>query len=246
MSCRVLTTSRLRTAEENTPGEAFPDSAGSAAPTRILDAGADAIRELAGATRGDTDAEFLRAAYLTIRDRVRPVYSLDEMQAASRTLAKGRGSCSQRLAVLEAAARARGIATRVRCLIVDGAFWYPRFPALTRFVPEVILLAWPQFLADGEWLDAADLFPAAPYAAPFVNAGAETLFDAIGRGAAHWQPTPRCDCGDALLAGSMRADLGWASSRDEVFARYGQNLPCPVRVAVEPVFGRWAAGARAA
>ncbi|WP_457464607.1 hypothetical protein [Streptomyces sp. TE5632] len=64
-------------------------------------------------------------------------------------LRRGRGSCSQRLAVLESVARASGVATRVRGLLVDGSFWYPRFPRLHRIVPEQVLLAWPEFRLEG-------------------------------------------------------------------------------------------------
>ncbi|SEK66054.1 hypothetical protein [Nonomuraea pusilla] len=68
---------------------------------------------------------------------------MNERQPASRTLALGRGSCSQRLAVLEAVARACGVATRVRGLLVDGRFWHPRFPLLRPLVPGRVVLAWP-------------------------------------------------------------------------------------------------------
>ncbi|MFE4502287.1 transglutaminase domain-containing protein [Rhodococcus sp. NPDC056743] len=51
------------------------------------------------------------------------MYGLDDTQPASTTLRRGRGSCSQRLAVLEALARRRGIATRVEGLILRGEFW---------------------------------------------------------------------------------------------------------------------------
>lgn len=236
-----MTTARLRHA---TP--AGTDAAGSTESTRILDHDSGSGQSLWGGVEAASDLDFLRAAYTLIRDEIRPVYALDETQPVSRTLTKRRGSCSQRLAVLESAARSRGIRTRVRILIVDGSFWYPRFPRLTAFIPDVILLAWPQFFADGEWLDAADLFAVEATAAPFANAGSETLFDAIGRGVTHWDATPRCDCGDPALADKVHADLGWAEHRDEVFARYGQNLPHVVRATLEPMFSRWAAGARAA
>jgi hypothetical protein len=52
--------------------------------------------------------------------------------------------------VLEAVARAIGVPTRVRGLLVDGVFWYPRFPRSKPLVPERVLLAWPEFLLDGE------------------------------------------------------------------------------------------------
>lgn len=209
-------------------------------PTRILDARSPGIRGLAASLTASGDLELLREAHALIRRRIRPVYSMRESRPASRTLALGRGSCSQRLAVLEAVARARGIATRTRGLLVSGEFWHPRFGVLSPLLPQHILLAWPQFLVDGSWTDASDLFERAPDAASFANEGADTLFDAIGRGAAHWSGRADCTC-EALPA---HRELGLFDSRDDLFRRYGQNLPCPVRVAAEPVFGRWAAGAR--
>ncbi|MDX3758685.1 hypothetical protein [Streptomyces sp. AK02-04a] len=75
-------------------------------------------------------------AHGIIAREVRPVYSVDDPRSTSRTLALGRGSCSQRMAVLEAVARAVAVPTRVRGLLVDGVFWYPRFPRLKPLVPE--------------------------------------------------------------------------------------------------------------
>jgi hypothetical protein len=81
-------------------------------------------------TSAETERELLITAHRLIGARVRPVYAMNDEQPASRTLTLERGSCSQRLALLEAVARACGIAGRVRGLLVDGRFWHSRFPRL--------------------------------------------------------------------------------------------------------------------
>src|SRR5215212_3562269 len=91
------------------------------------------VRRLEGA-RG-SGVGYLRAAHGVLRAEVRPVYTVDELQAASVTIAKGKGSGSQRFACLEAVARAGGIGTRVRGLWIAGRFWGPRFPVAKVFMP---------------------------------------------------------------------------------------------------------------
>ncbi|MEV4060824.1 hypothetical protein [Nonomuraea dietziae] len=78
--------------------------------TPILDWGHPLVARLAAQVRGADDRARLIAAHRLIAARLRPVYALN------RTLAPGTGSCSQRLAVLEAVARAGAIATRVKGL----------------------------------------------------------------------------------------------------------------------------------
>src|SRR5450432_2246932 len=164
-------------------------AAGSAAPTPTLDWRSVAVQSLlhelhaAGADDGDARALLVRAHGL-IAARVRPVYALDDTQPASRTLVRSRGSCSQRLAVLEAVARGSGIQTRVRGLLVDGRFWYPRFPQLRMAVPHSVLLAWPEFLIDTRWVAASEIFGSLQSLSGsrgFSNADGETLFDAVAR-----------------------------------------------------------------
>lgn len=244
MSCILTTTARIHRAVRTANPPAAPTaSSGGTASTAILDWLSPAVLALAAECAGVDDRAVLQAAHTLIRSRVRPVYSLAERRPASRTLAHGRGSCSQRLALLEAVARARGIATRTRGLLVHGDFWRPRFGLLSPLLPERILLAWPQFRIDGVWVDASDLFAPESDPRPFTNRGGETLFDAIGRGAARWTPQAAdCACDGGALPEPPR-DLGLFASRDELFHRYGQNLPCLVRAFVEPVFGRWSAGA---
>ncbi|MEU9105282.1 transglutaminase domain-containing protein [Streptomyces xanthophaeus] len=211
--------------------------------------------------------EALRRAHRWISSAVRPVYSVQDERPVSEILRLGRGSCSQRLAVLESVARASGVATRVRGLLVDGTFWDPRFPHLRRIVPDQVLLAWPEFrLGDpaapggpaGSWLPVSELFgglhplDAGP-GDGFTNAGAETLFEALSRTAIDWDAAPACpasgaDAGAGAgpacdLSAYVLTDLGHHDSRDELFARHGQTL-CPMaRLLAEPVLGRRAAGA---
>ncbi len=225
---------------------------GSLTATRTVDWHSPAVQALLTDARracpNADDRQLLWSAHDLIAARVRPVYSLDDAQPASRTLRNGRGSCSQRLAVLEAVARAAGIPTRTRGLLIDGRFWYPRFPRLRFAVPEAVLLAWPEFYLDGQWVDASDLFGpvgSASQGRGFSNAGRETLFDALARTAVDWDGTTstgdRCSACD--LSGTVRRDLGRFDSRDDLFARHGQTLCLPARILGGPVLGRWSAGA---
>jgi len=240
-----MTTAKIRRAVPSVGSEP------STAATPILDWMTPRVRVFAAEVDAVCDdLSFLRAAHRLIQVSIRPVYAMTEVQPVSETLRKERGSCSQRLAVLEAVARSRGIATRVQGLLIDGEFWYPRFPTMTRLVPHQILLAWPEFRIGSEWLNVSRLFSGMPehpdhQKRQFTNSGGETLFDAIARGAADWagEVTDSCDCGDPDLARFVRRELGVFGSRDEVFARYGQNLPALVRALVDPVFSRWSAQA---
>ncbi|MCX4696368.1 transglutaminase-like domain-containing protein [Streptomyces sp. NBC_01408] len=261
--------------------------AGSTAPTRILDwrdpRVAALVRDLgaapaAGAQAGSAEPadpaepadavrqiEALYRAHRWIATAVRPVYSVQDERPVSEVLRLGRGSCSQRMAVLEAVARASGVPTRVRGLLVDGTFWYPRFPRLRRIVPDQVLLAWPEFRPGGPaapWLTVSELFGGLrPLGAEpgegFTNAGSETLFEALSRTAIDWDAAPVCPsagpgaspgadsgAGPACdLSAYVLTDLGHHDSRDELFARHGQTLCGMARLLAEPVLGRRAAGA---
>jgi hypothetical protein len=199
----------------------------------------------------------LRHAHRWISSAVRPVYSVTETRQVSEILRLGRGSCSQRMAVLEAVARAWGVPTRVRGLLVDGAFWYPRFPRLRRLVPDQVVLAWPEFRVGGPgraeaapfWLPVSELFAGTggrggPDRGGFTNAGPETLFDALARTGIDWDGGTACPAseGSCDLSAYLLADLGRFASRDALFARHGQTLCGPARLLAEPVLGRRAAG----
>ncbi|WP_200303933.1 transglutaminase domain-containing protein [Streptomyces adelaidensis] len=233
---------------------------GSTRATAILDhddplVGAVARRVLSEATPRDA----LRSAHRIIARGVRPVYSVEDRRRVSRTLRLGRGSCSQRMAVLEAVARAVRIRTRVRGLLVDGSFWYPRFPRLKPFVPDQILLAWPEFRISGAWVPIGELFagpdgpdgPADPgdTADPgdprdgFANKGGETLFDAVARTGVQWDTCGAPHATACDLSAQVVADLGHFDHRDDLFERHGQTLCWTARTLTEPVLGRWSAGA---
>ncbi|MER7945897.1 transglutaminase domain-containing protein [Streptomyces sp. NPDC096079] len=248
-------TSRLlmpvRTRGERTPVREVP---GSTRATPILDLEHPLVTELVArvlreseARGAVTDRGRLQVAHGILVTAVRPVYSVEDRHRVSRTLRLGRGSCSRRMAVLEAVARSLGVATRVRGLLVDGSFWYPRFPRLRPLVPEEVLLAWPEFLLDDAWVPIAELFTGlAPSAhgGGFTNSGAETLFEAVARTTVDWDAPAAC-AGSAPcdLSAHLRTDLGRFDSRDELFDRHGQTLCLPARTLAEPVLGRWSAGA---
>ena len=245
-------TSRLLTPwwRSRPAGGAQLAAAGGVAATPTLDWGSPAVQallnELRPAGSSEVGRTLLRRAHGLIVSRVRPVYALDDAQPASRTLTRGRGSCSQRLAVLEAVARADGIATRVRGLHVDGRFWCPRFPRLRFAVPDAVLLAWPEFLLEGDWLAASELFgPVGSLCggSGFSNADGETLFDAVARTAVDWDGTTSTlgACSACDLSATVLQDFGRFDSRDELFARHGQTLCWPARTLSGPVLGRWSA-----
>ncbi|MFL5791410.1 MAG: transglutaminase domain-containing protein [Actinomycetota bacterium] len=186
------------------------------AATRILDHEHPEIRRfVASLPSASTQADLLREAHGTIAGVIRPVYSVDERRPASQTLARRAGSCSQRFAVLEAVARASGIPTRVRAMRVRGSFWYPRFRLLRPLIPRTVVLVWPAFFVDDDWVDISDLFPTAATDIGFTNDG-ETLFDAVRSVPIDWDGTrgvPACD-----LSGAVGEDLGVFACRDDVFA----------------------------
>ncbi|WP_406437635.1 transglutaminase domain-containing protein [Streptomyces sp. NBC_01613] len=238
---------------------------GSTAPTQILDWQhphvASLLRQIdmpAGSGPAHQVA-VLRRAHRRIAATVRPVYSVQDERSVSEVLRRRRGSCSQRLAVLECVARASGVATRVRGLLVSGTFWYPRFPRLHRIVPDQVLLAWPEFRLEGlsttihpnaPWLAVSELFGSMEelsdgHGGGFTNAGAETLFEALSRTAIDWDGVTLCPAAGAPcdLSAHVLADLGHFDSRDELFARHGQTLCRTARLLAEPVLGRRSAGA---
>ncbi|GAA3790006.1 hypothetical protein GCM10023083_27040 [Streptomyces phyllanthi] len=263
------------------PGDRAEAVSGSTRPTRILDREHPRVTALVARVREEaarpdsptgspldsptgspldsstgSPLDALRTAHGIIAREVRPVYSVDDSRRASRTLALGRGSCSQRMAVLEAVARAMDVPTRVRGLLVDGSFWYPRFPRLKPLVPEQVLLAWPEFRVHGTWVPIGELFedartdssggPTDSFTDGFTNKGGETLFDAVARTGLRWDGPVSCGTQDGTcdLSAQVLADLGYFTSRDSLFAGHGQTLCGLARTLGEPVLGRWSAGAR--
>jgi hypothetical protein len=157
------------------------------APTPILDHGSAEVQALKAQLQqpGMTPRAFLQAAHRHFGEKMRAYYSLDEDRPASETLRLNAGSCGQRMAALEALARAAGVATRVRALWLRREFWNSRLPLLRFFLPERSLMPWPQFHLEGRWVDFDELFgPIEEQAArtsikhPFTNRGV-SLYDAV-------------------------------------------------------------------
>jgi Transglutaminase-like superfamily len=175
-----------------------------------------------------TAISFLRKTHLHLVELLHPVYSVDEWQAASITLQKRRGSCSQRSAVLEAIARAAGVPTRVHAFFVKGTFWYPRFRLTRIFIPDSVLLVWPQFYVETEWLDFDELHaPMTQLVADsrdgFTNTG-ESIFEAVAEKSVDFLGK---SCGLACaqpehdLSRFLVCDHGLFDTRDEVFEKFG-------------------------
>jgi hypothetical protein len=217
-------------------------------PTSILDWDHPLVRSVAERVAPADAGQIggLRRAHQLIVESVRPVYSVNDKQPISRTLRQGRGSCSQRLAVLEGVARSHGIPTRVRGLVVDGRFWYPRFPRVTFLVPSRVLLAWPEFQVMQGWISVGELFgemaELAATGVGFTNAGGDTLFDAVAHTAVDWDGLT-CASGSPSacdLSATVLADLGRFDSRDDLFARNGHTLCGPLTAFADPFLSRWA------
>lgn len=215
-------------------------------PTAILDCQHPAVRRLAQDLRGRRaeDRAFLTIAHTYLVHAVRPVYSVDEWQAASTTLRKQRGSCSQRLACLEALARAAGIPTRARALHIDGKLWYPRFSYAGALIPQKVLLVWPQFLMEERWIDFDEIY--SPFVSqagqakePFTNRG-ESLFDAVAHTAIDFfgkTQEERRGRSTSDLSSFVLADDGFFDTRDEVFLRFGSFHPTLRGRAFELILG---------
>jgi hypothetical protein len=216
-------------------------------PTAILDFRDSRLSAAAAQIRNsaESDLEFLRASHQMIMRSVRPIYTLNEFQSASETFKKQAGSCSQRLACLEAFARAGSVPTRVNAYWIKGEFWYPRFHKYRLFIPKVLLLAWPEFHVNNCWTSVDEIY--SPVAEIFQNSNSgfsnrdtETLFEAI-------QATPidfsgkalSCECRNSELSLSryVASNAGIFATRDEVFGRFGLFLHSVRGRAFELLFG---------
>jgi hypothetical protein len=194
--------------------------------TSILDHHSPAVRRLAESIRSADDSEIgvLQTAHAAVCREVLPIYTVRERQPVSRTIEKGRGSCSQRLACLEALARSRGIATRVRAVWVSGRFWNSRFPLARVFIPDRVLLAWPQFAVGGDWRGVEEIYGSledrSAESVPFANDG-ETLFEAVRSTVVDFEGRTRtcstvCDLSRLVLASG-----GIFDTRDDLFRQLG-------------------------
>jgi hypothetical protein len=195
-------------------------------PTPILDYDSAIVSRFAESVRpvDNTDLSFLRALHAAVSEQIRPIYTVNERQPVSQTISLLRGSCSQRLACLEAISRRRGIGTRVRALWVSGSFWNSRFPLTRLFIPERILLAWPQFSIDDGWLGIEEIFgpleDRAGNAGPFAN-DAETLFEAVRSTAVDFDGRTRTCSSVCDLSRFVVENASIFDKRDDLFAQLG-------------------------
>jgi hypothetical protein len=195
-------------------------------PTAILDHTSPAVRQFTHdvVVVDDSTLGFLRAAHAAISRHVTPIYTVREFQPSSRTLMLGRGSCSQRLACLESVARGRAIATRVRALWVSGRMWNRRFPLARAFIPGRILLAWPQFYVDSQWIGVEEIFgrleELAERSSGFTN-DAETLFEAVRSTAVDFDGKTRMCSSNCDLSGFVEHAGEVFSTRDDLFRSLG-------------------------
>jgi hypothetical protein len=220
-----------------TPSATTP---GSTSPTKILTTQDAEVQRLAAIAfiPGSSTLDALQAAHGLISKSMRPVYAMNDQQPVAKTVKRNRGSCSQRMAVLEAVARASGVQTRVQGLIIDGSFWYQRFPALKLLIPKEVVLAWPEFLVDGEWLSFSDLFGsvcAVQNSKTFTNRPGETLFEAVAANRISFTGGNGCNLSEFILQ-----DLGYFENRDELFVQQGQTLHWFPLFFADRIFNRWA------
>jgi Transglutaminase-like superfamily len=176
------------------------------------------------ASSSPSDRAFLQLAHGYIAKVMRAVYSIEETMPVSRLFQLNQGSCSQRMACLEALARSRGIATRVRALWLDRTFWFSRLPLLRLFLPKKgILMPWPQFWIADAWLDFDEIYgPVAELAArathPFTNRG-ESMFDAVQHVPVDFfGKSEQAGCPAFSLAPVVVGDDGYFDLRDELLS----------------------------
>ncbi len=153
-------------------------------PTAILDYASPVVQQALSMLRaGNPEPRtFVQRAHTHLSDVMRPIYSIAERQPVSVTFSLNGGSCSQRMACLEALARAYGIPTRVRGLWLRKQFWKERLPLLQPIMPKT-LMPWPQFWLEDSWVDFDEIFDSVSHLCnlvshPFTNAGI-SLFDAV-------------------------------------------------------------------
>lgn len=191
-------------------------------PTPILDYGASEVQKVLAlfGSRATSSREFLQRAHGHVSETMRPIYSIEETIPVSRLFELNQGSCSQRMACVEALARARGIATRVRALWLDRTFWYSRLPLLRFVLPKKgILMPWPQFFVDNAWLDFDEIYDSITHLAaqashPFTNRGV-SMFDAVQRSPVDFfAKSEKCGLPQFSLARVVIADGGYFDTRD--------------------------------
>jgi hypothetical protein len=85
------------------------------APTEVLNYQHPVVRAITDlfskSQKGVPDRLLVQIFHGHIHETIRPIYTLNELQPVSVTFEKNEGSCSQRIACLEACSRAVGIPT---------------------------------------------------------------------------------------------------------------------------------------
>jgi hypothetical protein len=161
---------------------------------------------------------FVQRAHQHLSDVMRPIYSVAETQPVTQTMTLNGGSCSQRMACLEALARGYGIRTRVQALWLKKDFWKERLPLLIPILPKT-LMPWPQFWLEDRWVDFDEIYGTiadlgAHVTHPFTNAGA-SLFDAVKN-----QPVDLLGKSPVFsLQKFVASDAGFFDTRDELLAK---------------------------
>ena len=189
--------------------------------------------------------ELLRAAHRHLVAVIHPVYSLAERHPASRILREAKGSCSQRMACLEALARAYAIPTRVRALFLEGRFWAPRLPLLAPFLRRRTLIPWPEFEFEEGWIGFEEIFDPLAVLADrarhgFTNRG-ESMFEAVEHTAVDFfgklrqRGHPRGEEFD--LSAFVDEDAGVFASRDELLVRFDPDPPAVGRLLFNLLYG---------
>lgn len=202
-------------------------------PTPILDYRRENVESLKNDLYGPnmSERDFLQAAHGRFRDdRMPGVYSVEEDQPVSKTLSLNKGSCAQRMACVEALARAAGIPTRVRVLWLDRSIWNSRVPLLRRVLPRRTLMPWPQFFLNGEWVDFEELYgPLIEVAAhspdnhPFTNRG-ESLYSSISHiPVDFFGKLKGTDYAFYDISHFVAGDDGFMDTRDDLLEKYDES-----------------------
>ena len=196
------------------------------AATRILDWRHPRLQQLARQITVDAcnPRHYLQLAHRRLVLVIAPIYSVDEWQPASQTLILRAGSCSQRMACLEAIARAGNIPTRVRALQIAGTFWYPRFGLTRQCIPKQVLLLWPQFFLEQSWVDFDEIYGRLAERSstePFTN-DAESIFEAVQNSAVDFfSKTCNTACSRSDISKYVLGDEGFFNSRDAALEHLG-------------------------
>lgn len=183
------------------------------------------VTSLASGSKTLSARAFVQKAHAHLSSKLRAIYSIDDAQPSSKTLHENGGSCAQRMALLEALARAFRVPTRVRALWLKKQFWSYRVPLLMPFMPERTLMPWPQFSFDDQWVDFDEIYGSARELAAqtpraFTNHG-ESLFDAIRHAPVDFLgKTPDSTCS---IAHFVAGNEGLFDTRDEVMARFDRT-----------------------